>query len=131
MKYHSPVHRAVFMVGGQDLVTRLKIEIADDHIDRRRRVGEVNQILRRTIKITRQFFTRFCQQGDRASAKKFNRLSLQLSLPGLIDIKNWFGAGAKGTMIEKGDFRVKKKVIFHQKYETPNYVSGRILPRFP
>ena len=84
------IHRAVFVIGGEDFVTRFETHTFGDHVNGVSRIGEVDDLVGIRAHVGCKFGSRFRQQARRASSEKFNRLSFQFTLPSLTVFKDRF-----------------------------------------
>ena len=100
------------MIGGQDFVARFQIKRAGDDIHPIGCIGDKNQVAGFSVKIFRQSQARLEIVVEVFAPEKLDRLLLQATLPGLIDLEDGTRAGAKRAVVQKYNFGVEQEEIF-------------------
>jgi hypothetical protein len=106
----DPVHRAVFVIGGQDFVTGMQLQRARDIVDPGRGIRDENQVAWIGVKVSAQTAARLFQQGVGLLREKQGGLPLKLKLHALVDVEDRSGAGTISPVVEVDYVRFKQEL---------------------
>jgi len=105
------VHRAVFVVSGENFIAFVQRQRPGNRVDADGGVRHKDQIIRVGVEVHPQFHTRCIQEIIVSAAKKLDGLVFQFPLPALVRLEDGFGARAKRAVIEKYNVWIEQKLI--------------------
>lgn len=102
-------HRGESFVSGLQGQSLVVAQAAGDHVDRRGRVGEVNDFVCVRAEVGCERSAGVGEEVGGAASEKFNRLALEFALPALVFVEHRFWTCAEGAVVEEDDVGVEEE----------------------
>ena len=111
-EFPGVVARAIFVIGGENLIAGFERQGAGDYVDAVGGIGNKDQVVGSGVEISANHLTRSPVESSHLAPQEEHGLAFQSALPGLVDLENRARAGTEGSMVEKNNIRVEQEFGF-------------------